>query len=120
MRIYRILAVVWLLLCSNAIFEVFWSLRRDISSPNFQAFPVLYSTIFTCLIFLAGIVASVCLFCGARWARWLLCCVIAIDALGDLIYVVKTESLLNRGGFFCILAFVSILLLLLPKREAVA
>ena len=120
MKTYRVLAILWVLLCSNAIFEVLWSLQHALTNPNFQAFPVLYTTVFVCLIYLTGIVASVCVFRGARWARWLLSCVAAIDALGNLHHVVRTESFLNRGGFFCMFAFISILILLLPRREKVA
>src|ERR1039458_9210160 len=34
MKTYRVLAILWVLLCSNAIFEVLWSLQHALTNPR--------------------------------------------------------------------------------------
>ena len=77
-----------------------------------------------CLLDLAGIVASIFLYRGARWARWFIGLYAVFTVLSGIAYMVMARSLHTYtvciGASVCVFATMSVVLLLLPKHEPVA
>ena len=73
-----------------------------------------------CLLYLVGIVASIFLFRGARWARWFIAVLAVWEAFGTTAYLVISKSFHIWSGFCIVLAVVSLVLLFMPKHEPVA
>ena len=72
MKTYRTLGILWLLFCGYGCFNL---LRELLALPStIGLWPAWFVLAGLCLLDLAGIVASIYLFRGARWARWFVCC----------------------------------------------
>jgi hypothetical protein len=118
MKMYRILGILWLAFCCYACFN---ELRALLAlHPTAGQWVAWYVLAFSGLIFLAGIVASIFLFRGARWARWIVGLVAIFVALGSIAYIVRYRSLPVWAASCSIFSLVSLPLLFLPRHEPVA
>jgi len=72
------------------------------------------------LMYFVGIVASIFLFRGARWARWVLGFIAIYFALGCIAGIAIHKLLAVWSIAPCVFALVSLVLLFLPRREPVA
>jgi|ERR1700677_1824620 hypothetical protein len=118
MKTHRILGILWLALCSYCGFETLPALfpvHTDTVIRNFSW----YYLAFSCLIYLAGVVASIFLLRGKREARWIVGSVAAFMVLSIIatIYTVGSVSILS--AVFGLFAVVSLMLLFFPKHEPV-
>jgi hypothetical protein len=119
MKTYRILGILWLALCCYICFEELWALL------NFH--PVRYSIAIACsvrgffiFVYLAGIVASLFLFRGARWARWMIISIAIFTALCTFVIIAASRSLPVWTACVSAFALLSVVLLFLPRHEPVA
>jgi hypothetical protein len=122
MKTYRTLGILWLLFCGYGCFNL---LRELLALPStIGLWPAWFVLAGLCLLDLAGIVASIYLFRGARWARWFVGLFAAFTVLSDIVYMVMARSLHTYTvciiACVCVFAIVSVVLLLLPKHEPVA
>jgi hypothetical protein len=118
MNRYRILGVLWVAFCCYACFNELRAVLAIHLTPGlWPAWCVLAGF---CLLFLVGIVASLCLFRGARWARWFVGSLAVLLVLCDMAYMVTSRSLPSWAVCVCVFAIGSLVLLLLPKHEPVA
>jgi hypothetical protein len=122
MKIYRTLGILWLLFCGYGCFNF---LRDLLALPGTTGlWPVWFVLAGFSLLDLAGIVASIFLYRGARWARWFVGLFAVFTALCDIANMVMARSL--HTYTVCIIASVfvfataSVVLLFLPKHEPVA
>ena len=72
------------------------------------------------LVNAGGIIACIFLFRGALWARWPVAAVVLFAAFGNIVAMVATKSLYVWHIVMIAIALVSIVLLLLPRHDAVA
>ena len=95
-----------------------WQLLHEIGR-NARPTPDLFIAIVACVVYLCGIVVSVFLFRGARWARGLVGLVAALTFIAVLAqFIALSFSWFSCGvGFF---AVVSLLFLCLFRHEPVA
>ena len=113
MKTYRILGILWFAFCCYSCFNELRALTalHPTGTGLWLAWSVLAGF---CLIYLVGGVASLFLFRGARWARWIVALVAAFVAFGCVAFFVTQTSFhvwaLSTGAF----ALVSIPLLFLP------
>jgi hypothetical protein len=119
MKTHRILGILWLALFCYSCFIEFRALLTLYPSAA-----GLWGTWFVialfCLIYLAGIVASIFLFRGARWARWFIA-LFAVYAVFGCISCFATQKSLPVGvAVSGVFALVSLPLLFLPRHEPVA
>ena len=118
MKTYRTLGILWLLFCGYGCFNL---LRELLALPStIGLWPAWFVLAGLCLLDLAGIVASIYLFRGARWARWFIAVLAVWEAFGTTAYLVISKSFHIWSGFCIVLAVVSLVLLFMPKHEPVA
>jgi hypothetical protein len=122
MKTYRILGIFWLLFCGYGCFNF---LRELLALPGTTGlWPVWFVLAGLCLLDLAGIVASIFLFRGAKWARWFVGLFAAFTALCGIAYIMMARSLHSYTvciiAGVCVFATISVVLLFLPKHEPVA
>ena len=114
MKTQRILGILWLAFCSFIIVFWLWKFMNNIQPL------VGYFQIFASVVYLFGAVASIFLFRGARWAR----IAIGIIALSTAILVIWEIWNMGRwpvwDGYFGVFGLVSAVILLFPRRHAVA
>jgi len=115
-KIHRILGILWLALCCYSILNL---LRALLEIPP-TAGAAWWVLVVDCMLYLAGIVASIFLFRGARWARWFIAVLAVWEAFGTTAYLVTSKSFHIWSGFCIVLGVVSLVLLFLPKHEPVA
>ena len=117
MKTHRILGILWLAFCGYFGITILWGLRPIFTVPNLTATPDLYFAVFMCLVYLAGTLASIFLFRGARWAR----VVVGIIALVSIIACIGLFVAFKSVHFWVLVvgvfALVSAILLLLPRRH---
>jgi hypothetical protein len=118
MKSYRILGILWLAFCCYACFNELRALLAI--HPTKGLWPAVWVHAGFCLLFLAGIVASLFLFRGTRWARWLVGSLAVFLAVADIAYIVTTKSLPTWTICLGVFVIVSLVLLILPKPEPVA
>jgi ABC-type sugar transport system permease subunit len=116
MKIHRILGILWLALCCYSVLNL---LRALLEIPP-TAGAAWWVLVVDCLLYLVGIVASIFLFRGARWARWFIAVLAVWEAFGTTAYLVISKSFHIWSGFCIVLAVVSLVLLFMPKHEPVA
>ena len=133
MKKNRILGILWLAFCSYSSFNLLQTLQSlhphapEVAQTLQSLHPVdpeyevaRFFLVFSCLIFLAGIVASIFLFRGAIWPRWIVALIAIFVVLGNIGYIVSYRSLPVWAASRCVFAIVSLVLLFLPKHEPVA
>ncbi len=121
MKTYRILGILWLVICSHYVINLLRGLI--VLHPN-TGF-IWWGPAAFCLLYLIGIVASIFLFRGARWARWFIAVLAVWEVVGEISYIVlisKSFSLWSGivSVFTLVIALVSLALLFLPRQEPVA
>ena len=119
MKTYSILGILWLALCCYSVVNLLRALveLHPTAGGLWVAWYVLAGS---CLLYFAGIVASIFLFRGARWARWFIAVLAVWEAFATTAYLVTSKSFHVWSGFCIVLAVVSLVLLFLPKHEPVA
>jgi len=119
MKTYRILGILWLAFCCYYSFNECRALLalHPTAAGLWVAWFVLAGFF---LVFMAGIVASIFLFRGARWARWFIG-LIAIFVVFSSICVIVTLRLLPMWtACSCVFALVSLVLLFSTRQKPVA
>ena len=116
MKIHRILGILWLALCCYSVLNL---LRALLEIPP-TAGAAWWVLVVDCLLYLVGIVASIFLFRGARWARWFIAVLAVWEAFATTAYLVTSKSFHIWSGFCIVLAVVSVVVLFLPKHVPVA
>ena len=95
MKTQRILGILWLALCSFTGLSLLWQLSHifftDLS--KFRPTPDLFLAILTCLVYLAGAVASFYLFRGARWARSFVGLIAVLSVIACIGQIIAFRSL---------------------------
>ena len=119
MKINRILGILWLALCGSSVFNLLRAMQglHPTAAGLWIAMSVLAGA---CLLYLAGMVASLFLMRGASWARWLIAVVAVWEAFSTAAYMVVSKSFHAWSGFCIVLAVVTLVLFFLPKHEPVA
>ena len=122
MKTNRILGILWLAFCGYFGFTMLWRLR-----PEFTHYlslrPADYVGDLICLMYLAGIAASIFLFRGARWARIAVGIVALVTGVVFFVLLVFAHSSTFPSwliGILGIFAILSAILLLFPRRYAAA
>jgi peptidoglycan/LPS O-acetylase OafA/YrhL len=117
MKIQRTIGSLWLALFSFGICLWIWQFAMKINQGDFGTHAFLTP------FFLFGVVASIFLIRGARWAH------IAIVIMASLIGVLITWNILQTGwrwsdkwadDSLCVFSLASVVLLLIPRHEPVA
>jgi hypothetical protein len=119
----RILGILWAVFCSSGSFNLFRT-SLSLHPVDIGQEVARYVLAFTGVVYLAGIVAGVFLFRGARWARWFVGS-LAGFVLFSGVACILLQAVLQRTlpvytigpGVF---ALVSLVILLLPRHEPVA
>ncbi|HXT38612.1 MAG TPA: hypothetical protein VN887_01175 [Candidatus Angelobacter sp.] len=114
MKTYRILGVLWLVAdCVGTVTII----RTLLLPAPMETRAVYYCTLgFILLLDLAGVVASISLIRGARWARWFLGVCAVLFVLGSTAEVLEFRSFSVLTGAYGAFALVSAVLLLMPRR----
>jgi hypothetical protein len=118
MKTHKVLGAGWLVFCGYFGLLLLWQLLHGIVLKA-RPTPDLFIAIFACAVYLCGIVASIFLFRGARWAR----SIVGLVAALTFIAVVAQFIALWFSWFACIVgifALVSLVFLFLSKHEPVA
>jgi hypothetical protein len=119
MKIHRFLGILWLALCCDSVFNLLRALLE--LHPSARGLWVAWSVLAGfCLVFLAGIVASIFLFRGANWARWFIVLLAMLESIYGITMIVRYRSFHLVNSVFFIVALVSLVLLFLPRHEPVA
>ena len=119
MKTHKIIATLWLLLCGFFGIFMLWGFRP--SAPKYESSAQFYVAMLFCLVYLFGVVASIFLFRGARWARIFIGIVALLTMLSCVMQYVSYRSLFPAWGFALgIFSLVSVALLFWPKHEPVA
>ena len=117
MKIHRILGMLWLALSCYSSFNLLRVLVELHRTPG----SMWVASCVPCVVHLAGIVASIFLFRGARWARWVIALIaFYMVVFGPVASVLIQKSLPIRAACSGVFALVSIVLLFLPRHEPVA
>jgi hypothetical protein len=118
MKIYRILGILWLVI--NCIATV--TVVRTLMLPD----PKVTQTLYYCflgsflLLDLVGIVASISLIRGAKWARWFLGLYAIVLVVGSIGRVVEFGQFSVLDVIYGFVALVSAVILLMPRRYVAA
>jgi hypothetical protein len=120
MKTYRVLGTLWLMFCCYGCFNEFRALLALHPTDKPGLWPAWYTLAGCCLLFLAGIAASLFLFRGARWARWIVGLVAGFVVLSSIASVASQRALpvwaIGPGLF----ALASLLVLFSSRHESVA
>jgi hypothetical protein len=117
MKTHHLIATLWLLLCSFFGIYMLWGFRP--SAPQYESTAQFYVAILFCLIYLFGVVASIFLFRGARWARIFIGIVSLLSMLSCVMQYISYRSLPAWGIALGVFSFISVVLLFWPKHEPV-
>ena len=118
MRIQRTLSILWLVPFIGAPCFWLWQFLNK-SAPAYDGIHALHS-----LVCLLGIVASIFLFQGARWARFALALLALYFAVGVFVWEIlaqgwmRVDKLADDALF--VFSLVTVALLIFPRREPVA
>jgi hypothetical protein len=119
MKTYRILGILWLANCCFCVFNLVRALLE--LHPTAGGLWVVWSVLAAfSLMYLAGIVASIFLYRGARWARWFIALVAVLAAFGAFGTLVSQRSFPAWAVSSGVFALVSLVLLFLSRHEPVA
>ena len=121
MKTQHILGILWLALCSFTGLTLLWQLSHIFVSDlsKFRPTPDLYLAVLLCLAYLAGAVASVFLFRGARWARRFVGLIAALSVIACIGQIIAFRSLPHWAGIFGVIALGSAVVLFWPRHETV-
>ena len=118
MKIQRTLSILWLVpFIAGPCFWLWQFLNK--SAPAYDGIHALHS-----LVCLFGIVASIFLFQGARWARFAMAMIALYLAAGIFLFEIlpqgwmRVDKLADDALF--VVSLVTVALLILPRREPVA
>ena len=120
MKTYRILGILWLALCAYYGITLLWQLGDFFLTPKHRATLDLYFEVLTCLLLLAGAVASFFLFRGARWARRFVGMIAVLGVIACIGQVITFRSFPIFVGIFGAFVLASAVLLFWPRHEPVA
>jgi hypothetical protein len=118
MKTHKILGAGWLAFCGYFGLLLLGQLLHGILLKA-RPTPDMFLAIFACAVYLCGIVASIFLFRGARWARG----IVGLVAALTFIAVVAQFIALSFTWFACavgLFALVSLVFLFLSRHEPVA
>ena len=116
---HRILGLLWLALCGDSVFNLLRALQG--LHPTAEGLWLAWSVLAgSCLMYLAGMVASVFLMLGTNWARWYVAVLAVWEASATAAFMVVSKSFHAWSVFCIVLAVVSLVLLFSPKHEPVA
>jgi hypothetical protein len=115
---FRILGTLWFAFCCYACFNEIRALMAI--HPTAGLWPAVWVHAGFCLLFLAGMVASLFLFRSTRWARWFVGSLAVFLLVSDIAYIVTTRSFPTGAIFLGVLVIVSLALLFLSKAEPAA
>jgi len=119
---HRVLGILWLIFCGYFGITMLWRMRHEFSHyPNIRLIEYVGDLI--CLMYLAGIVASIFLLRGATWARIVIGVVALVTSSVFIALLVFAHSSTVPGsvvGVLALFAFTSGILLLFPRRHAAA
>jgi hypothetical protein len=117
-KTYRILGILWFAFCCYACFN---ELRAVLAlHPTGGIWPAWWVLAGFCLLYLAGIVASIFLFRGARWARWIVGLVAVLVVLSSIAAIASQEALPVWAIGPGLIALVSLVVLFSSRHESVA
>ena len=118
MKTHRVLGILWLAFCSYGSFNLLRALLA-LHPTDASLWAAWSGLALSCLIDLAGIVASIFLFRGAKWPRW------SIGSLSVFMLIVWTgvivqdRSVSILGASLCAFSLISIVMLFLTRHETV-
>ncbi|MCX6916327.1 MAG: hypothetical protein NT167_25340 [Verrucomicrobia bacterium] len=115
MKTYRILGILWFAFCCYACFNELRALLTI--RPTAGLWPAVWVHAGFCLLFLAGMVASIGLFRSARWARWFVSSLAVFLVVSDIAYIVTTRSLPIWTVWLGVFAVGSLVLLFWPRDK---
>jgi len=124
MKTQRILGILWLANCTYACIETLWMLLRPFtnSAAKVTTFGYYYLTALF-ILYLAGIVASVFMYKGVKWARWFVGMIACLSVIFGISTIIESRSFAGCDAWFWIYSMFcicSIVLFLLPRHESVA
>jgi hypothetical protein len=112
MKTHKILGAGWLAFCGYFGLVLLWQLLHGIALKP-RPTPDLFIAIFACAIYLYGIIASIYLFRGARWAR----STVGLVAALTVIAVVAQFIAMSFSWFACAVGAFSVVSLVLLFRS---
>ena len=118
MKTHKVLGAAWLAFCGYFGLLLLYQLLHGIVLKA-RPTPDLFLAIFACAVYLYGVVASIFLFLGARWAR----STVGLVAALTFIAVVAQFIALSFSWFACgvgFFALLSLVFLFLSRHEPVA
>jgi len=118
MKINRILGILWLAFCCFREFNLIRAFLNTHPTIETLWFTRLFFLSF-CLLDLGGIVASIFLYLGARWARWFIALLAVLVLFGSFGNIVTQKSIPMWAVAPSVFAIVSLVLLFLSRREPV-
>jgi uncharacterized membrane protein len=118
MKTHHIIATLWLVLCSIFGVSILWGFRP--SAPKYESTLQFYMAILFGVAYLFGVVASIFLFRGARWARIFIGIVALLSMLSCVMQYISYRSLPAWGIALGVFSLISVVLLFWPKHEPVA
>lgn len=118
MKTYRILGILWLVI--NCIATI--TVVRTLMLPAPETTQALYYCFLGSflLLDLVGIVASISLIRGAKWARWFLGLYAIVLVVGSVAQGVEFRSWSMLTCVYGVFALVSAVILLMPRRYVAA
>ena len=116
MKTYRILGILWLADCCYCLFNLIRAMLElhPTAGGLWAAWSVLAAFF---LIYLAGLVASIFMFRGARWARWFIAAIALLAAFGAFGNIVTQKSFPLWAVFSAVFSLASLALLFLSRHE---
>lgn len=117
MKTYRVLGIVWFLICCLC---VYWSVRGVLTaSPPYLRGHLMLLLIIVAqgLVYVAGAIASILLFRGVAWARWIVGVIALMELPACIDLFRKGHQVLPLGCTFSAVALVSLVLLFWPGRK---
>jgi hypothetical protein len=118
MKPHRILGILWAVYCCYGSFNLLRTLLSFHPTPGQEVARYVLASF--CLMNLAGIVASIFLFRGARWARWFVGLLAVFVVLGSIASILSQRSLPVWTIGPSVFALVSLVILFLPRHEPAA
>ena len=109
MKTHHIIATLWLLLCSFFGIHMLWGFRP--SAPKYESSAQFYVAILFGFAYLFGVVASMFLFRGARWARIFIGLVALLTMLSCVMQYISYRSLPAWGIALGVFSLISVVLL---------
>jgi hypothetical protein len=121
MRSYHILGILWFAFCGySGISQVAQLSYLAMLHPDAFSSPLFLLACLVSLLLLSGVVASWFLFRNALWARRFIRLIAFLCVIAGIAQIVAFKTISVWHGMFVIFAFVSVVLLFLPRHEPVA